>query len=102
MTSLAKDICNQRSYRSRRRREIFRLQKTVQDMEKKINFLETQVDFYDQYLKQCLANLHAAKKKRVHFRTSNHLVKIILLFNELIVVELCYKFTEMFFFSLSF
>ena len=71
-------------------------------MEKKINFLETQVDFYDQYLKQCLANLHAAKKKRVHFRTSNHLVKIILLFNELIVVELCYKFTEMFFFSLSF
>ena len=100
MTSLAKDICNQRSYRSRRRREIFRLQKTVQDMEKKINFLETQVDFYDQYLKQCLANLHAAKKKRVHFRTSNHLVKIISLFNELIIVELCYKFTEKCFFFL--
>ena len=53
-------------------------------MEKKINFLETQVDFYDQYLKQCLANLHAAKKKRVHFRTSNHLVKIILLFNAML------------------
>ena len=68
-------------------------------MEKKINFLETQVDFYDQYLKQCLANLHAAKKKRVHFRTSNHLVIIISLFNELIVVELCCQFTEIFLFQ---
>ena len=69
MSSLAKDICSQRSYRSRRRREIFRLKKTTQDMERKIQFLESQVEYYDKYLKQCLANLHAAKKKRVHFRT---------------------------------
>ena len=62
-------------------------------MEKKINFLETQVDFYDQYLKQCLANLHAAKKKRVHFRTSNHMVKIISLLNQ-IFIELRFNFTK--------
>ena len=43
-------------------------------MEKKIKFLESQVDYYDQYLKQCLANLHAAKKKRVHFKTPNRTV----------------------------
>ena len=74
MTSLAKDICNQRSYRSRRRREIFRLRKTIGDLEKKIEFHESQVDYYDQYLKQCLANLHAAKKKRVRFRTPSQTV----------------------------
>ena len=76
MSSLAKDICSQRSYRSRRRREIFRLKKTTQDMERKIQFLESQVEYYDKYLKQCLANLHAAKKKRVHFRTPNNSVFI--------------------------
>jgi len=69
--SLAKDICNQRSYRTRRRREIFRLKKTVFDLEKKIEFHESQVDYYDQYLKQCLNNLHVAKKKRVTFKTPN-------------------------------
>jgi hypothetical protein len=74
VASLAKDICNQRSYRSRRRREIFRLQKTILDLEKKIEFHGSQVDYYDQYLKQCLANLHVAKKKRVQFRTPNHTV----------------------------
>ena len=68
VTSLARDICNQRSYRSRRRREIFKLQKTIQDLETKIGFHQSQVDYYDQYLKQCLANLHVAKKKRVHFK----------------------------------
>ena len=73
-TSLAKDICNQRSYRSRRRREIFRLKRTILDLEKKIEFLESQVDYYNQYLKQCLANLHVAKKKRVHFKTPNQTV----------------------------
>ena len=76
-TSLAKDICNQRSYRSRRGREIFRLKKTVLDLEKKIEFHESQVDYYDQYLKQCLANLHVAKKKRVTFKTPGHAVRII-------------------------
>ena len=68
VTSLARDICNQRSYRSRRRREIFKLQKTIKDLETKIGFHQSQVDYYDQYLKQCLSNLHVAKKKRVHFK----------------------------------
>ena len=45
-------------------------------MERKIQFLESQVEYYDKYLKQCLANLHAAKKKRVHFRTPNNSVFI--------------------------
>ncbi len=74
-SSLATDICNQRSYRSRRRREIFSLKRTILDLEKKIEFLESQVDYYDQYLKQCLANLHVAKKKRVHFKAQNQTVR---------------------------
>ena len=68
ITSLSRDICNQRSYRSRRRREIFKLHKTICNLETKIGFHQSQVDYYDQYLKQCLSNLHVAKKKRVHFK----------------------------------
>ena len=78
VTSLAKDICNQRSYRSRRRSEIFRLKKTLQDMDKKVEFQESQVDYYDQYLKTCLANLHVARKKKVHFKTPSRSVSFYL------------------------
>ena len=46
------------------------------DLEKKIEFHESQVDYYDQYLKQCLNNLHVAKKKRVTFKTPNQTVSI--------------------------
>ena len=57
--SIAKDICNQKEYRSRRRREIFHLRKTIRNLERKSEYYSEQVDYYHKYLKQCLANLQS-------------------------------------------
>ncbi len=43
ITSLGRDIVNQKLYRTRRRREVFRLKATMQSLEKKRKFYEDQV-----------------------------------------------------------
>ncbi|XP_059079464.1 ras GTPase-activating-like protein IQGAP1 [Tigriopus californicus] len=70
INSIGKDIANQKAYRSRRRTDISRLKNTLSALEMKRQFFEDQIDYYHQYLKQCLANLNAdpAKgKKKVRF-----------------------------------
>ena len=73
VVSLAKDIINRKQYRTRRRTEILRLQKTIQNLEKKTKFHEEQIEYYQEYLNQCLANLQSSayssrkSKKKVTF-----------------------------------
>ena len=73
VVSLAKDIINRKQYRSRRRTEILRLQKTILNLDKKSKFHEEQIEYYQEYLKQCLANLQSTAyrnrkgKKKVTF-----------------------------------
>jgi len=61
--SLAKDIINRKQYRSRRCLEILRLQKTLYQLEKKSEFHKEQIEYYQEYLKKCLANLQSTKNK---------------------------------------
>jgi len=71
INSLGKDIVNQKHYRTRRRREVFRLKNTLGSLASKREFYESQVEYYNEYLKMCLANLHGGaaedKGKRVRF-----------------------------------
>ncbi|KAH0515198.1 Ras GTPase-activating-like protein IQGAP3 [Microtus ochrogaster] len=54
---LAKDICNQRRQRQRRRAEILRLRATLKGLEAKTTFYEEQGDYYSQYIQACLDHL---------------------------------------------
>lgn len=77
VVSLAKDIINRKHYRSRRRTELLRLHKIIQNLEKKTNFHEEQIEYYQVYLQQCLANLQSSayrtrrRKKKVTFTNYN-------------------------------
>ena len=62
--ALARDIASQKAYRSRRRAEIFRIKKTLVSLDEKRGFYEEQLECYNQYLKQCLANLQLNKENR--------------------------------------
>ena len=76
VVSIAKDIINRKKYRSRRRMEILRLQKTILSLETKSKFHEEQIEYYQEYLKQCLANLQSSAyrtrkgKKKVGFENN--------------------------------
>ena len=76
VVSLAKDIINRKMYRSRRRTEILRLKKTILNLDTKTKFHEEQIEYYQEYLTQCLANLQSSayrnrrSKKKVTF--DNH------------------------------
>ena len=48
-------------FRTRRRREIFQLKKTIRQLERKSEYHSEQVDYYHKYLKTCLANLQKNK-----------------------------------------
>ena len=50
------------NFRSRRRREIFQLKKTIRQLERKSEYYSEQVDYYHKYLKTCLANLQQKSK----------------------------------------
>ena len=71
IVSLAKDICNRKQYRSRRGIELLRLKRTILNLEFKTKFHEDQIEYYQEYLKQCLASLQSSAyrgrkgKKRV-------------------------------------
>ncbi|KAM5256188.1 ras GTPase-activating-like protein IQGAP3 [Ctenodactylus gundi] len=59
---LAKDICNQRRHRQRRKAELLRLQAVFQGLSAKTTFFEEQGDYYSQYIRACLDHLAPSSK----------------------------------------
>ncbi|XP_062961917.1 ras GTPase-activating-like protein IQGAP3 [Cynocephalus volans] len=59
---LAKDICNQRRHRQRRKVELVKLQATLQGLSAKTTFYEEQGDYYGQYIRACLDHLAPSSK----------------------------------------
>ncbi|KAL5004093.1 hypothetical protein ScPMuIL_017549 [Solemya velum] len=70
---IAQDIRNQRRYRNSRKQELYRLRRTLEDLNKKRAFYESQIDYYNEYVKTCLENLQKKgnnRKSRGFFRRS--------------------------------
>ncbi|XP_052795267.1 ras GTPase-activating-like protein IQGAP1 [Mya arenaria] len=61
---IAQDIRNQRRYRNNRKQELNRLRLTLKSLTEKRMFYESQVDYYNQYVKTCTENLQ--QKGRSH------------------------------------
>ncbi|XP_076802630.1 ras GTPase-activating-like protein IQGAP1 isoform X2 [Clavelina lepadiformis] len=65
---IARDIRNQRRYRQRRKQELTKLKQNMERLDQKAKFFEEQSDYYNQYIKSCLASLanksKAQKKKK--------------------------------------
>ncbi|KAM8814731.1 ras GTPase-activating-like protein IQGAP3 [Rhynchonycteris naso] len=59
---LAKDICNQRRHRQRRKAELVKLRATLQALRTKTTFCEEQGDYYSQYIQACLDHLAPSSK----------------------------------------
>ncbi|XP_050022262.1 ras GTPase-activating-like protein IQGAP3 [Alexandromys fortis] len=84
---LAKDICNQRRQRQRRRAEILRLRATLKGLETKTTFYEEQGDYYSQYIQACLDHLapkakssgKGKKQSCLHYTAAQLLEKGVLL-----------------------
>lgn len=62
ITSIALDLCNKGKYRQAQRRALATLSRTKQSLLEKTKYYEEKVKSYDQYIKSCLANLHAGKR----------------------------------------
>ncbi|KAL3866731.1 hypothetical protein ACJMK2_044012 [Sinanodonta woodiana] len=61
---IAQDIRNQRRYRNNRKQEIMKVRSTLKGLNEKLAFYESQVDYYNQYVKTCLDNLQNKGKAR--------------------------------------
>lgn len=61
--AIALEIRNRHGYRIRRRKDLDQLKVTLANLQKKTTFCEEQVDYYNQYMKQCLANMTPGSKK---------------------------------------
>lgn len=66
---IAQDIRNQRRYRNNRKQELNRLRATLKSLSEKRVFYESQVDYYNQYVKTCTENLQ--QKGRSHKAKAN-------------------------------
>lgn len=64
VAAIASDIIGARSYRVRRRREITRLKAALRSLGDKRAFFEEQVEYYNQYLKQCLAHQVSTEEEK--------------------------------------
>ncbi|CAF4793193.1 unnamed protein product [Pieris macdunnoughi] len=62
ITSIALDLCNKGKYRQAQRRALATLTRTKQSLSEKTKYYEEKCKSYDQYIKSCLANLHAGKR----------------------------------------
>nr|XP_018671818.1 IQ motif containing GTPase activating protein homologue isoform X1 [Ciona intestinalis] len=60
---IARDIRNQRRYRQRRKQELAKLKQNNDRLDQKSKFFEEQSDYYNQYIKSCLASLANKSKK---------------------------------------
>lgn len=61
LTSIARDITNQRKYRLRRKQDLKKLSNTMEDMNKKRKYFSEAVTYYQEYVKACINNLSKAK-----------------------------------------
>ncbi|XP_059051114.1 ras GTPase-activating-like protein IQGAP1 isoform X2 [Achroia grisella] len=62
ITSIALDLCNKGKYRQAQRKALATLTRTKQSLQEKTKYYEEKCQSYDQYIKSCLANLHAGKR----------------------------------------
>lgn len=62
ITSIALDLCNKGKYRQAQRRALSTLTRTKQSLMEKTKYYEEKCKSYDEYIKSCLANLHAGKR----------------------------------------
>lgn len=67
VTSIALDLCNKGKYRQAQRRALATLTRTKQSLLEKTKYYEEKCKSYDQYIRSCLANLHAGKRFVVFF-----------------------------------
>jgi len=63
LNSIVQDIRNQRRYRNNRKQELVRFKSTIQSLSEKRTFYESQIDYYNQYVKTCMDNLQQKTKK---------------------------------------
>jgi len=61
LTSIARDITNQRKYRLRRKQDLKKMSNTMEDMNKKRKYFSEAVTYYQEYVKACINNLSKAK-----------------------------------------
>jgi len=65
LNAIVQDIRNQRRYRNNRKQELMRLRTTIKSLSDKRTFYESQIDYYNQYVKTCMDSLqHKSKKNR--------------------------------------
>ncbi|CAG5135114.1 unnamed protein product, partial [Candidula unifasciata] len=64
LNSIVQDIRNQRRYRNNRKQELKRLRTTIKSLSEKRTFYESQIDYYNQYVKTCLDNLQNKTKHK--------------------------------------
>jgi len=64
LTSIAKDICNQRKYRQRRKQDLKKIGETVERMNKKKKYYGEAVTYYQEYVKACVNNLSKGGKSK--------------------------------------
>ncbi|XP_067934294.1 ras GTPase-activating-like protein IQGAP1 isoform X2 [Watersipora subatra] len=61
---IAQDIRNQRRYRAARREDLEKLKETMNNLQTKRSFFESQIDYYKMYVQACLSNMLSAGKRR--------------------------------------
>uniref|UniRef100_A0A0B7B822 Ras GTPase-activating-like protein IQGAP1 n=1 Tax=Arion vulgaris TaxID=1028688 RepID=A0A0B7B822_9EUPU len=64
LNAIVQDIRNQRRYRNNRKQELKRLRSTIKSLSEKRTFYESQIDYYNQYVKTCLDNLQNKTKHK--------------------------------------
>ncbi|CAG2216724.1 unnamed protein product [Mytilus edulis] len=68
---IAQDIRNQRRYRNQRKQELMKIKQTLKGLQEKRKFYESQIDYYNRYVKTCIDNL----QKKSNYRKSRGLFK---------------------------
>ncbi|KMQ94561.1 ras gtpase-activating-like protein iqgap1 protein [Lasius niger] len=61
VTAIARDICNKNKYRVARDKELQTLRATKMRLDEKTRYYQEQVEFYNEYIRGCLQNLHKGK-----------------------------------------
>ncbi|RUS77832.1 hypothetical protein EGW08_014406 [Elysia chlorotica] len=63
LNSIVQDIRNQRRYRTNRKQELIRLKATINSLSEKRTFYESQIDFYNKYVKTCMDSFQQKDRK---------------------------------------
>ncbi|XP_011265580.1 ras GTPase-activating-like protein IQGAP1 [Camponotus floridanus] len=68
VTAIARDICNKNKYRVARDKELQTLRATKMRLDEKTRYYQEQVEFYNEYIRGCLQNLHRGKSSLRAYR----------------------------------